>query len=164
MSLGDRIVVMRDGRIQQVGAPVDVYRAPANHFVATFIGIPAMNMAAGTLERRGDRVRFAHGDMSFECPASRAPRLNDGERAQAILGVRPEHLRLDATASPSLPARIDAVEPLGDRVDVIAATPLGRWTLRVDAAHAPREGSETTIALDAGAVHFFRADAEGDHW
>jgi len=56
------------------------------------------------------------------------------------------------------------VEPLGDRADVGAVTPLGRWTLRVDAAHAPREGSETTIALDAGAVHFFRADAEGDHW
>jgi len=160
MSLGDRVVVLRDGVIQQVGAPIDVYREPANRFVAAFVGSPAMNFATGTLERRGDRLHFELGAIVFEADHSRALGIADGAREPAVLGIRAEHLAIVDSAT-ALSARVDTVELLGDRAEVRVESAAGRWTLRVDAARVPREGAETKIALDAGAVHFFRTDAEG---
>ena len=165
MSLGDRVVVMRDGVIQQVGAPIDVYRAPTNRFVASFLGSPAMNFVQGTLERRGARLHFGIGAFTIEAPVSRASSVAQGASMPAMIGVRPEHLHLveEATAgSPAvLPALVESVEVLGDRAEVLLTGAFGRWTMRIDAENAPREGIETKIALDADAVHFFRIDAEG---
>lgn len=174
MSLGDRIVVMREGRIQQVGPPMEVYRTPANRFVASFVGSPAMNFAEGEVARRGDELHFALGAAVVQCAASRAPSLAAGKPERAVLGIRPEHLRLHPSAASSgakplgqaapLAARVEAVEVLGDRAEVLLSIGSWRWTMRLAAETAPREGDETTIALDADAVHFFRTDAEGDRF
>ncbi|MBX3355397.1 MAG: sn-glycerol-3-phosphate ABC transporter ATP-binding protein UgpC [Phycisphaeraceae bacterium] len=161
MSLGDRIVVMRDGRIQQVGAPIEVYRHPVNRFVASFVGAPSMNFTEGTLSRRGDQLHFEKGGRDVAVPLSRVRQIDGGAAVPALLGVRPEHLRLGPRAG-GVAARVDSVEVLGDRAEVRVEGPFGRWTLRVDADRAPREGAEMDIALDADAVHFFRTDAEGD--
>jgi ABC-type sugar transport system ATPase subunit len=106
MTLGDRIVVMSGGRVQQVGGPQDVYATPANLFVAGFIGSPPMNLLRGRVE--GGRVEA--GELVFERAG-----LPGGEVA---VGVRPEDLIPAANGGPSLPFDVDVVEPLGNEVVV----------------------------------------------
>ena len=108
MTMGDKIVVMKDGRIEQSGAPLDLYDHPANLFVAGFIGSPAMNFLPGTLGRAGGRGRVGPGDgTQVEAPANAAG--VDGQ--PVIYGTRPEHLELDA--SQGIPTQVVTVEPTG---------------------------------------------------
>jgi sn-glycerol 3-phosphate transport system ATP-binding protein len=111
MTLGDRIVVMSAGEVQQIGKPHDVYRHPANLFVAGFIGSPPMNLVRG----RAEGGRVVAGDLSFERAG-----VPDGEVA---VGFRPEALTLAADGVPSLSFAVDVVEPLGDEVVVHGSTP-----------------------------------------
>jgi ABC-type sugar transport system ATPase subunit len=111
MTLGDRIVVMSAGEVQQIGKPQEVYRHPANLFVAGFIGSPPMNLLRGHAE--GGRI--VAGDLSFERPG-----VPDGELA---VGIRPETLTLASDGLPSFDFAVDVVEPLGDEVVVHGSTP-----------------------------------------
>jgi multiple sugar transport system ATP-binding protein len=101
MTLATRIVVMRGGRIQQVGAPAEVYERPANLFVAGFLGAPAMNFIHGALDASG---RFAAGELAIDMPAT-------GARA-AVLGIRPEHIAIAPDAP--LAGTVTLVEPMGN--------------------------------------------------
>ena len=130
MTLGDRIVVMSAGEVQQIGNPHDVYRHPANLFVAGFIGSPPMNLLRGRVA--GGRVEA--GDLAFDRPG-----VPDGEVA---VGVRPEALTVGADGLPSLEFRVDVVEPLGDEVVVHGST-LG--TLVESGAE---EGLELPLAVE----------------
>jgi inositol-phosphate transport system ATP-binding protein len=111
MTLGDRIVVMSAGEVQQIGKPRDVYRHPTNLFVAGFIGSPPMNLMRG----RAEGGRIVAGDLSFERAG-----VPDGEVA---VGFRPEALTLAADDLPSLDFDVDVVEPLGDEIVVHGSTP-----------------------------------------
>jgi sn-glycerol 3-phosphate transport system ATP-binding protein len=104
MTLGDHIAVLKDGRLQQTGAPQDVYDNPANAFVAGFIGSPPMNLLRG----RAVAGRITAGDFVLERPG-----VTDGD---VIVGLRPGSLRPASDGMPSLEFRIDVVEPLGDEV------------------------------------------------
>jgi ABC-type sugar transport system ATPase subunit len=136
MTLADRIVVLNGGRIEQVGSPLDLYEAPANLFVARFIGSPAMNvvdMAAGA--RTGS-------------PA-----------AAAKLGVRPEHLRIAAAGEPPLfSGTVSLVEQLGEvtilYVDIGAAEPL---VAKLEGVRRVSPGETLSLAADAGKIHHFDA-------
>jgi len=173
---------MNGGRVMQAGTPSELYHRPANRFVAGFVGSPAMNLIEGRLTRAGSTLRFSAGSAVIELPASSlrgdgasgtargsaiaarepaaaAAPLEDGS---AVLGVRPEHLALGSMNSPCVVARVEAVEFLGDRAEVLVASALGRLVVRTASSKAPREGSETSVALDADAVHFFRTGAEGE--
>jgi len=107
MTMADRIVVMHQGRIQQMGPPLQIYNEPANRFVAGFFGVPSMNFLEGEL-------RPAPGGLVFQAPALRLvlPRATM-PGGPATLGVRPEHLRL-ADGPDGWPATVSLVEPLGD--------------------------------------------------
>jgi multiple sugar transport system ATP-binding protein len=108
MTMGDKIVVMKDGRIEQTGSPLELYDTPANLFVAGFIGSPAMNFLPGTLRRNGTAayVELADGTR-LDVPASAAG--HDGQTV--TFGTRPEHLAL--ASSGGLPTTIAVVEPTG---------------------------------------------------
>jgi len=164
MSLGDRILVMHGGRVMQAGTPAELYREPQNRFVAGFVGSPAMNFAEGILRREGASIRFTRGDASVRVADSRAPTAPASGEAPAIIGVRPEHLSIAPEGYGAIPARVEAVEFLGDRADVLVETPFGRWTMRIASPSAPIEGATMHIAPDADAVHFFRTGAEGERW
>ena len=111
MTMGDKIVVMRDGRIEQTGSPLELYDHPANLFVAGFIGSPAMNFLPGTLRREAGvdggaaRVELADGTR-LDAPANAGG--SDGQ--PVIMGMRPEHLSLAATG---IPSKVVVVEPTG---------------------------------------------------
>jgi multiple sugar transport system ATP-binding protein len=112
MTMGDKIVVMRDGRIEQTGTPLALYDHPANQFVAGFIGSPAMNFLPGTLRRSGGAARVELSDGT----RLNAPARSGGADGQpVILGTRPEHLTLvdEAAAEGSIAARVVVMEPTG---------------------------------------------------
>ena len=107
MTMGDKIVVMKDGRIEQTGSPLDLYDHPANLFVAGFIGSPAMNFLPGTLRRADGAARVELGDGTRLAAPANAGGV-DGQ--PVVMGMRPEHLTL---AQSGIPSKVVVVEPTG---------------------------------------------------
>ena len=165
MTLGDRLVVMRDGRLQQIGAAREIYEAPVNRFVAGFVGSPPMNFLAGTL-RGGD------GGLVFETAGASLPLRGEPPQAlppvlpaRGVLGVRPDRWRLQAPGEPGLPARIRVVEHLGDRMDRVLEGPGGlRLVARSETGPGGGEGEAVSLGLREGAWHWFppEEDEAGD--
>lgn len=163
MTLADRIVIINDRRIQQVGTPAEVYARPANAFVARFVGSPAMAMLPATLagaEGGRAQVRLAEGTMLRT--AVRAGDLPEG--AAVDVGLRPEHVTLAAPGTAGLPAQVELVERLGDRTFIYARLARGSEII----AHAPgfspiRPGEDVHLAIDAAAAHIFAADGTAHH-
>src|SRR5262249_17962286 len=117
MTLGDRLVVMKDGVVQQVGAPLEIYHRPANRFVAGFLGTPPMNFFEGRLVRDGGRVWFDEGTGRLALPPFVADALSPRVGEEIVLGIRPQAVSLDRAAARegnTLPAKVVLVEPLGD--------------------------------------------------
>jgi multiple sugar transport system ATP-binding protein len=111
MTMGDKIVVMRDGRIEQTGSPLELYDHPANQFVAGFIGSPAMNFLPGTLRRSGDATRVELSDGTQLDVASRSAGTEGADGMPVIFGTRPEHLTLAAAGG--IAATVVVMEPTG---------------------------------------------------
>ncbi len=116
MTMADKIVVLRDGVVEQIGAPLDIYDNPANQFVAGFIGSPSMNFLAGTLRRRDGAARIEFGE-GVALPAPRASGGDDGQKV--IYGTRPEHVEL-VDGSDGVPAEVVVVEPTGADTEVFS--------------------------------------------
>jgi multiple sugar transport system ATP-binding protein len=152
MTMGDRIVVMKDGRIEQIGSPLELYDHPANIFVAGFIGSPAMNFLPATLRRRGDGAELELGDGTRLA----APQRAGGADGQAVvLGTRPEHLQL--ASSGGIPSRVVVLEPTG--ADTLVACRHG--TTEVAAVFRERydfaPGSTIHLVPDPQRAHLFDA-------
>ena len=157
MTMADRIVVLQDGRIEQVGAPLDLYDRPVNTFVATFIGSPAMNLLHGT--RQGDALVLADGTSVPVRPDCGV------EEGQALtVGIRPEHLEIvpdgAADAPDCLPARLIAIEQTGAETMVMAA--LAGTTLTIIARDRVAAMPGSTLRLRAAPArhHYFDGDGQ----
>jgi multiple sugar transport system ATP-binding protein len=169
MTLGDRIVVMNRGEIQQEGPPLEVYRAPVNRFVAAFVGTPPMNFLEGTLEREGESTVFVEGSTD---PAGRPYRIPlpgpmgarlAGRTGSAVLGIRPQAFSLVTTGAsvPAMQVRITVVEPLGDQMDLTFATPRhAHIVARISAAEV-KPGDTVTLGIDASRLHVFEPGETG---
>ena len=115
MTLGERIAVMHEGRLQQCAPPLEVYRRPVNAFVAGFVGSPAMNFMDCELRREGEMLRVEGAAFGFSMAPP--PELEAGaERRRAQLGIRPQDLEVVATDEADMVARVDVIEPLGPEV------------------------------------------------
>src|SRR5688500_6890520 len=101
MTLGDRVVVMKDGLVQQVGEPLELYGRPANKFVAGFIGSPAMNFANVTMADGNGRLTAKNGGMEIEVPSADAERLRPHVVRKLTMGIRPENLHVASDADPA---------------------------------------------------------------
>jgi ABC-type sugar transport system ATPase subunit len=153
---------MNGGRVVQVGAPLEVYRRPANTFVAGFLGNPPMNLlsATGTGANGGLAVKL--GETTIELPAARCPPIPEG--SAVILGIRPENVSdrpSNGGLATTLEAEIVQVEPLGAET-VVAARVAGLerdLMARIGADSELSVGNRCTLALDLSAVHVF--DASG---
>jgi len=156
MTMSDRIVVMNSGRVEQVGAPLDVYDNPRNLFVATFIGSPAMNLIEGTLQQRGDRsfaqISGIDIDLGRQVKAAADRRI--------VVGVRPEHLSVAEPGGPAvmLPVTIDLVEPTGAETHIYAK----HNGASIVAATAGRSGLQAGVGahlyLTPDVLHVFDAE------
>ncbi|MBA3343099.1 MAG: ABC transporter ATP-binding protein [Gemmatimonadaceae bacterium] len=157
LTLGDRIAVLRDGVLQQVASPMELYARPANRFVAGFIGSPAMNFVEGTLqaEEIGGDGNFAFRGsglaISVRCGSIRSSRV--------VLGVRPQHLEVVDGGDETLRAEVTLVEPMGNEQIVYVSLPGGERLVAV-ASPEPQIKPDTTVAIRVrrDAVHVFDAE------
>jgi multiple sugar transport system ATP-binding protein len=154
MTLADRIVVMNDRKIQQVGPPMEIYSRPANVFVAQFVGSPAMTIAPA--ERMADEGEFAAlklGDGTAVQTRVRAAALPTGELR---IGIRPEAVRVGKTGSK---AKVELVERLGERTLIYARLTDGQPIIAEDAGDSRvKIGDEIALKIDGAAAHVFDAD------
>jgi multiple sugar transport system ATP-binding protein len=163
MTLADRIVVMSDRKIQQIGAPMEIYDRPANHFVARFVGSPAMTMLSVTLEQQSGAhavVRLNDGTM---IPTQVARAGLDGEDGLQ-LGLRPECVAITPPGAGSVDAEAIIVERLGDRTLVYARLSDGAEITAVDRGDsAVRMGDRVGLLIDGRSAHLFSNDGTGHH-
>ena len=158
MTMADRIVVMDQGRIQQIGAPLELYNHPANKFVARFIGSPSMNLLPATVTDVADTaltLGLGAGHFTFKPRGTAATQIGQ----PADLGIRPEHARLVDPASPDavLPGKMRLVERLGNQTLVHLETPCGGFVLQGGGELVARTGDLTALAFDATRAHGFDA-------
>ena len=156
LTLADRIVVMKDGVIQQIGSPDDVYEQPRNMFVASFLGNPAINYLDGTLDRSGTTASFRRGALSIALPPKLASRLAARE-GEVVLGLRPEDVCPAAAAGPErvLSGIVDSVLPVGSD-SFIGLKVEGRDIfVRVDKEARHKESSSIALGLVADRLHLF---------
>jgi multiple sugar transport system ATP-binding protein len=187
MTMGDRVAVMRDGLLQQVDSPSNVYDSPANLFVAGFIGSPPMNLAEATVEKANGRLAVSLGETKIPLP-ERA-RLDEWAGRKVIVGLRPEDLhgpRAGSDGKVKIPAKVDRVEALGAQLlvyfnvdaplaqsagvaaalgaDIEEVTHLARSGSEFCATFEPRTGvrvgDEVSVTVDVDRLHFFDPETE----
>ena len=154
MTLGDRLVVMNEGVVQQVDAPDRVYERPANRFVAGFVGTPSMNFIEGTIDASG---RFVAEGISLPVPGHFIPPATGG----CTLGIRPDALKIVDPSPDALACTVRTIEYLGDRVDFILESGAGQLVCRTEPVRDVSEGDELHLAAVGGGVHLFEAGASG---
>jgi multiple sugar transport system ATP-binding protein len=146
MTMADRIVVMHDGLVEQIGRPLELYDRPDNLFVATFIGSPAMNLLKGQMGANG-----FEGVGGISLPLPSRPGISPG--VPVVLGLRPEHLRI---SDEGIPVRIAVVEPTGSEVQIIGRAPGGEEIVaNFRERHAFRPDETIRLSADAGLIHLF---------
>jgi multiple sugar transport system ATP-binding protein len=150
MTLGDRIAVMKDGIVQQFGSPDEIYRQPANTFVATFIGSPAMNLVS--VVRSGDGLA-AHG-VDLPLSAGQRAALAAHKGGAYILGLRPEDISL---GSNGLAGVVTMVEPTGPETYVTVDTPVGHWVVRMPGIASVKVGERVSLQWQPERAHLFDA-------
>jgi len=160
MTLGDRIAVMKDGTLQQVAPPLEIYDRPANQFVAGFIGTPPMNFLKGTLLAQDGHVCFDEGSALLRLPASFGPALDGRVGQKAVMGVRPEILEVlpaggAADTGSTLRVKVNVVEPLGDEMLLYLSTPQHDLIAKIDAHQDAEVGQEMTVAVQVARSHVF---------
>ncbi len=158
MTLADRIVVLRSGLVEQIGAPMELYHHPANRFVAGFIGSPQMNFLSGTLrDKDGDHVVVALDGGADVAAAVSGLGVQTGSKAE--LGIRPEHVRLSKTDA-GIAGTVDFVEQLGDAQYVYLRLPGEQHlTARDESGETIPVGASLNAVIPAADCHVFLADS-----
>ena len=164
MTMGDRIVVMKDGIIQQIDDPLHLYNRPKNKFVAGFIGSPAMNFMEGRITD-GDGLWFDDGKVRLRIPASYRERLVKYTNKPVIFGIRPENID-EATLAHGMkePSEVrsvvEVVEPMGNEIFLYLNTGSNTVVARISARQEPAVGQPMTLAFDMSKTHFFDKETE----
>jgi multiple sugar transport system ATP-binding protein len=159
MTLADRIVVINDQRIQQVGAPMDVYNRPANTFVAQFVGSPEMMLLPARLNGDGEYATATLADGTVVNTRVERSKLNDNEEIR--VGLRPEAVRV---GDGEVKAKVELVERLGDRTLVYGRLSGGQAITAEDKGNSRVAiGDEVGLRIDGAAAHIFGPDGAGHH-
>ncbi len=145
MTLGSRIAVMKDGVLQQIGTPDEIYRSPVNTYVAGFIGSPTMNFIDGRVERQGEQSRFVFKDGALDLPCP--------DKTEATLGQRPEHIHLSDDAP--WRGEVVLVEPTGADTYVVLKTGVGLITVRAPANTKVRLGESVGMTVSGKHNNWF---------
>jgi multiple sugar transport system ATP-binding protein len=163
MTLGDRVVVMKDGVVQQVGEPLELYNTPANRFVAGFIGSPAMNFADVTLATSDGKVWAEAPGLRIGLPEPVAHRVNGRNGGKATVGIRPEDIHIAGPADPAdlcFDVEVEVVEQLGS--EILLDTRVGNSTFvaSVDPTLRTRVHDHLKLAINPARLHLFDAQTE----
>jgi multiple sugar transport system ATP-binding protein len=167
MTLGDRLVVMHQGVVQQCSSALEIYHQPKNRYVAGFLGSPPMNFFPGRLVEQGGALYFDEGTGKLAVPESARARLAAYSGKEVVLGVRPEALATEnqarfATGRDALSFNVTLVQPLGDRLSVQLSTQRGHKAVALlDALAEVRVGESLRMHFDMKRVHFFEPGETG---
>ncbi len=172
MTMGSRIVVMKDGIMQQVSTPQDLYQNPVNLFVATFIGSPSMNKLEGSkLSSKDGHTYITFGDenenATVQLPDSLGlkPEVLAYVGKEVVMGIRPEHIHDEELYLNNYPqykftATVDTVEPLGSETNLFLVIGGKQFTARVDPTSTAKMGDKIDVTFEADRVHLFDPDTE----
>jgi multiple sugar transport system ATP-binding protein len=163
MTLGDRVVVMRDGRVQQVGDPMELYNNPANRFVAGFIGSPAMNFASVRIAAQNGGLWAENDGIRIDVPKSIVPRLGAYAGKQVTFGVRPEDLHIAGAADPqelTFNAAVEVVERLGSEILLDVAVGSASMVASVAPTATAKVHEKLRLAVNPERLHFFDNETE----
>lgn len=168
LTMGDRIVVMKDGIIQQVGTPTEIYQHPVNQFVAGFIGSPEMNFVTGSLEGTTESAVFTTGSHRFHIPQGKLKSLQTylNTETPIIMGIRPEAIHdeplfIESAPGSTFTATIEVVENMGAEL-FLYLSGIGEklMTARVNARFTYAPQTSVTLALDMNKAHFFDSQTQ----
>ncbi|HEY8343859.1 MAG TPA: sn-glycerol-3-phosphate ABC transporter ATP-binding protein UgpC [Bacillota bacterium] len=163
MTMGDRMVVMKDGIIQQVGKPLEVYDHPVNVFVAGFIGTPPMNFLDGVLKEENDQLYVDFGVFRVDVPEGRFKTARNYLNKEVIFGIRPENI-LDpesaGTEENAIVVTVDVSELIGAESYLYVSKGPHSFVARVDAHVRPEDGAETKVIINNNKMHLFDKDTE----
>jgi len=167
MTMGNRIVVMNKGLVQQVDSPLNLYHYPGNKFVAGFIGSPAMNFFSATLAQKGDDIIVDTGDFQAALPEKYGAQVKDHLGKKVTFGIRPEDIH-DRTIAPAALANssnvatvmVDVTEPLGANVFAYLKTDNFDFIASFDAKTAARPNESLAILFDMDRAHLFDEETE----
>ena len=167
ITLGDRLVVMKDGVVQQCADALQIYRHPANRFVAGFLGSPPMNFVEGRIIDESGRLFFDEGSVRLQIREAHAASLRAKKAQAVILGVRPEaisdeaHARFGKTGN-SIQTTVSLVQPLGDKMDVYLTTRKGtQLVAHMDAFSGLLTKQQHVVHVDMDRAHFFETGDNG---
>ena len=169
MTMGDRIVVMKDGFIQQVDTPQNLYTSPANMFVAGFIGSPQMNFINAKLEENNGEYVVVFGGGSVVVPAAKAAVAADALKAhvgkEVVLGIRPENLKdeetiINAATSGVIDCNVEVTELMGAETYLYLTFEGMPMTARVSPRNTSRPGDVIKMAIDVNSIHLFDKETE----
>ena len=167
MTLGTRIVVLKDGVIQQVDTPKKLYNEPQNLFVAGFIGSPQMNFMDAVCKVHGEEVRLEFGDFSIVLPPQKAKKLIDGGYADktVVMGIRPDdiddsQIQIETYGDTVIEADVTGYELLGSEVLLYYTVAGVNMTARVDARTTAKIGDHIRLALDPEKIYVFDKESE----
>ena len=163
MTLGDRVVVMKDGLVQQVGEPLELYNEPANLFVAGFLGSPAMNFAGVQISETNGSLWAANEGLRIQVPAEISGRLGGHIRNEVTMGIRPEDLHVATGADPaelSFDAMIEVIEKLGSEILLDVAVGPHTMVASVDPSVRVNVHERLRLALNPDRLHFFDTRSE----
>ncbi|HEV3500232.1 MAG TPA: TOBE domain-containing protein, partial [Bradyrhizobium sp.] len=163
MTLGDRVVVMKDGVVQQVGEPLELYNQPANKFVAGFIGSPAMNFAAVTVTEANGSLIAENSGLRIKLPDETAQRLRGHIGHEVTLGVRPEDLTVASTVDldhTCFDAVIEVVEQLGSEILLDMKVGEGVMVACVEPTVRVKVRDKLRVAMRPSRLHVFDAKTE----
>ncbi len=162
MTMGDRIVVMKDGKIQQIDRPLALYSNPVNQFVAGFIGSPAMNFIQGRIatDDGSGGLSFEAGDFRIPLPDTYGDDLRGVVKQEVVLGIRPEdihdpHSVRTGKQTAEISAKVEVVEPMGSDVLLHLTAGKSLFVARVDPQYMPEVGQQVELAVEVDKVHFF---------
>lgn len=167
MTMGDKIVVMKDGVIQQIDTPLNLYNYPKNKFVGGFIGSPSMNFMTGNIVKdKGWHFRENGSSLKLRLPTRVEKKLRPYARKEVFFGIRPEHIydarRSDAATTKARgKAKLEVVEPMGNELFLYITTESGnQYTARIDAAKEPAPRTTMDFVFDTSKAHFFDVETE----
>jgi len=166
MTMGDRIVVMKDGIVQQVAAPLDLYEHPANKFVAGFIGSPPMNFMDGTLEQGSDGLIFNEGNLQLRVPASYDRVLKSHVGKRVTFGIRPEDIHdpsafgADGPNRQEISATVEVIEPMGSDIYLYLTTGMSAFIANVNPEAKAEIDEQKRLIVNMEKAHFFDAETE----
>ncbi|MEM6548018.1 MAG: ABC transporter ATP-binding protein [Pseudomonadota bacterium] len=162
MTLGDRIVVMHGGHIQQQGTPEELFRRPVNKFVAGFLGMPPMNFLDGEISQRGDAVYVTGDSFDLRLPEGKATAAKGHRRRNVTLGVRPSDLTQDTTAAADQSLKLDALvsEYVGAQSILMCRCGSAQVTVEVHSERPVALNETLTFSVNPDRVHLFDQESE----